>query len=231
MRRVGGDERRIAARSDRGQQCRGARRGRPREQRIVGQQRGEARHLGGEALGGGQQFGGALLGVARAGRPALCAREVGRARATAALDRAHPLERAVGALGVAGLGGDPDAHHVHVAGEVEGVFALEVQLGLGQPALRRAEAPGEELQITEADRRLGRRLMVVATDAIGEDPRQLDRQPGPVGAGFDRGEAVGGERHQARVVLDGDVRQVPAGERARLVPAPDVEQRDRQPRL
>ena len=95
---VGVDEPRLAARRGRGQQRARSGRRRAGEQGVVGQQRGEARHVGDEGLGGGQQLGGALLRVARARRPALAAGEVGlareRPRAAVAVDQAQPFERA-----------------------------------------------------------------------------------------------------------------------------------------
>ena len=83
--------------------------------------------------------------------------------------RPQALQRAGDARRVPRPVRDRHPQHVHLGDQAEGVLALEVQLGLGQPAFGIAKAPGEHVQVAEADRRLGRGLVVVTADGIGQD--------------------------------------------------------------
>ena len=129
-----------------------------------------------------------------------------------------------GAICVARETRDPRAQHERLGDCPECVLALEMQVGLGQPAPGIAEAAAHERELRESERALGRRLVVVSPDSFNQDLRQLGFERGPVGSRFDPGEAERAEADEARVVAHGDRRATAPGNRTSLGPLASVEQ-------
>ena len=216
VRRVGGDEARIAARRQSGlRRCDGRRR-RAGTHRLVGQQGRVPRLVVQVRRRGEQHVHRRRVVATRARRPAVGAQDVGTLR----VGRLAPVERSghaavgrEGGLGVARREAEPDLERARLHRGPERVLALEVHVGLREPAAGVAVAAPEEREDPQAVGGDPPGVAVVDLDRVAQGVPHVGLCVLPVLTGLDRRQRPGAERDRVVVVAERDRRPQAPGQR------------------